>query len=286
MPRPLVLPLLAVLALAACAERQADVTAPADDLSLSVTASALNPSRLVALAAYVPGTVSSTGVVTKEPVVFVFNLGTKTPSEFFSAISRRTSKTAQNGQFYALNSNGVKILTRAGQVTKNGAVGSIRVAYTPISSWGLQASSGTNFSASASQVATVGYRDGTGRTFTMRLSLVSVKSTVTAAMSAPNDAEGIVVPWRDWLLPTVAHAQVAALEASIASATSFVTRNGSTLGRGRRWFDSCRPHADYETGYYNSLNEIPGLRSTSVGGASFVSLVTALFDDTRSFCSL
>jgi len=286
MPHRVVLSLVTMLALAACGERPASVTAPADDLSLSVSASVLNPSRLVALAAFVPGTVSSTGAVTKEPVVFVFNLGTRTPSQFFSTISGRTVKTAQNGQFYGPNANGKKVLTRAGQVTRNGGVGSIRVAYTPYNSWGMQASRGTNFSAVASQVATVGYRDATGRTYTMRLSLIPVKSTITASTSAPGDAEGIMVPWREWLLPTVAHAQVAAVEAVAASSTSFVTANGNTNGLGRRWFDTCRPHADYASGLYSDLREIPGRSPSRVGGAGFVALTTAFFDDDEGFCSL
>jgi hypothetical protein len=241
----------------------------------------LSTTKICIFGAVVPGKVDSKGALVTAPVGFAFNLGTATPSTFFKAIADRRAATAGFGQFYCLGNthpsyaNTIKVLNKMGALGKltQLASGKKVATVTPASWWSATGgvykpkqtaySTGTKF---PSKAAALGYKDATGKTFTVYFTFGTIFTSYTYPRFSSSS-------------------QVATTEA-FASDSEFKVVNGNAAGRGKRWFDSCNPGADFSSGSYDALTEIPGTSSTTVGGTSFTSFSSALYDDVSAYCSL
>ena len=324
MKRSVLLSLLAALTLSGCTDRSASIAEPTE-ASQNITTQVVTYSRKYVVGMHFPGRVDSKGALIQAPVGFVFKLPAgQTAATFFRAIAGRTSQSAGAGQFFSPNSTArsytatQNLLTKLATVSATGNTTSangtsVTVATVTPAAWlsatqGQYKPSGRAVS-DTSLMARIGYKDASGLVYFGYFSF-AYKTTAIASIDTPVKrgvgAEGlqllvaakealgtfisraatvardVLVP--NVLMPTVAHAQVAAVEALAADA-QFKVVNGNANGRGKRWFDSCNAFADYASGSYDALTEVPGTASRLVG-ASFTAFATSLVDNVTFACSL
>ena len=230
-----------------------------------------------AFGAVLPGKLDSRGNLVTAPKGIVFNLGSVTPTVFFKAIADRRASTARPGQFYCLGTtdrsytNTIKVLNKFGSLGRStNATSGRTIATTTLGNWFASTggvyiprqtsySSGTTFPAVA---AALGYKDANGATFKVYPTFVYFNTSVVS---------------------TTPTSSLVAIGEAFASDSDFKAINGNSSGRGRRWYGTCLPGADYPSGAYNVLSEIPGT-SRSLMGSTGTSYVSYFYDDLICYC--
>jgi hypothetical protein len=310
--------LLALPLLGACSEHSPSVLEP-NEPSMAVGTYLYSPSRNVLAGVVFSAQLDSRGALAKAPVGMVFNLNSaSSAATFFQGIAGRTAATARNGQFYAPPAtdpsyeNTKKILSKLQSLavldtafTARGVA--VKVARVSPSSWwsataGKPPATASTFGFGATpgaKNARLLYRDSQGRVYTAYFTFAYTTTAVASASGASDASERRAIPWHDRLTgqvaslrtsprftrTAVAHAQVAVGEA-VAADGEFKVVNGNAAGKGKRWSGTCVPGADYASGSYDVLSEIPGTNAKAVGGLGATSYASVLYDGDVAYCSL
>lgn len=272
--------IIAIFAVFGCKKNNKDLSISETDLPVpeAISGEKFNSNLRGACGVIRPGVFNAAGAYRASSST-VFNLGAKTPSVFFNDILNRTAATALPGQFYCLGKNDssyastAKVLNKFGLLSVattitlrsggNARIPTLRAAdwfsttggaYIPKSGTISGIKGPTTF---PSKIATLGYKDLSGSSFRVYLTVGYSSSSGNTAFYGSEGAGGAY----------------------------YTILNGNSNGLGRRWTFTCNPFADFSSGNYNVLTEIPGTSASRVGGSSNTAYNTIFADDIDCICA-